>query len=310
MSVASQASSGVTRSPTSQTGFDWLDLGLAIARRFYLLLFLPLIAGALALVLLRQQPSVFTSTSYLSMTDATARATENLIRSPAVLSVVAARFVEPADAGQTPEARDRAMNSRVRMTTPPGDVRKTANVFRLEVDASSAVKAQAINNALIDTWLDLTKPRPAHKALLDANMERLQAQLKSVNNLIERLEKEAQNLVLSSSLQGELATPLTGLLQQRERLLAAIVSTRNELQGTTRDIILSPPSLPTEPTGAGRSLIAAAVALATGLIALGSVVISYLLRVARANPSTGDKVREIQSALMPFRRGSADKTRA
>src|SRR5262249_49398481 len=138
---------------------------------------------------------------------------------------------------------------------------------------------QAINTALIDRLLEVVKPGPIKKARLEAQLKRAQAELRSISTLVERLEKETPNLVLQSSLQGELATPLVSLLQQRAVRAQSVMDLEEALAGgLDQDAIVAAPSLPVEPSGPRKLVIAIGVALVSGVVLLVLVVLRAAAR--------------------------------
>ena len=85
--------------------------------------------------------------------------------------------------------------------------------------------------------------------------------------LIERLEKDATTLV-AQSLQGELATPILGLIAKRDENLANLITQRNSLNGVSRDVIFGKPDLPQEASWPNRGVIVILTVIATGFLLL------------------------------------------
>src|SRR5438552_1789354 len=98
------------------------------------------------------------------------------------------------------------------------------------------------------------QPRPERRAIIEAEIQRTDTQTKAITRLIERLEKDATTLV-AQSLQGELATPILGLIAKRDENLANLITQRNSLNGVSRDVIFGKPDLPQEASWPNRGVI-------------------------------------------------------
>ncbi len=188
------------------------------------------------------------------------------------------------------------------MVATAGETRKSATLFRLEVDHSDPVRAQNIHNSLIDTWVEATKPQPIARARLEEQLQRTEFQLKSVSLLLERFEKEAPSLISSTSLQGEFATSQANLAKQRDQHIELIASIKQTLIGSSSDVVLVRPTLPGERSGPKRTSFAIIAALLTGLLLLGFVLMRHFVDTASA--TTANKLAEIGAALRPFSRRS------
>jgi hypothetical protein len=153
--------------------------------------------------------------------------------------------------------------------TPP----KTSSLFRLEYSDRNPAVAQKINSIFIEAWLNSTRPPLDRRATLEAEIERTDLQVRSISGLIERLEKDAPSLIAPSSLQGELATPIAGLISKRNEALANLTAMRNSLKGVSRDVIFAAPDLPEEPSWPKRGIITILATFAAGLLLLMFVIL-------------------------------------
>lgn len=174
---------------------------------------------------------------------------------------------------------------------------KTGAVLtKVEVDGESPERAQALANALIDAWLATTKPQPASKMELERKLKLNQEALETVAHLIKRLTGETTKLIMPN-VQFDLATPTVQLLQLRNGYVDAIASIELQLRGSTRDVVFSPPSLPTKPMSPKKSLIAVLAALGSGFALLLWVFMRQAWRNAAQDPDAAGKQARLRAAV-------------
>jgi hypothetical protein len=232
--------------------FLLLDVIAEIGENKRLLIFGPLVVAAIIFGASFLLPSYYRSEAYLKLGEIAAREAEARIRSPEVLDVVLRKNRFPED--QLPKLRD-DLDARISIGPPPKEVRKTATTAILEVKATTPLEAQATNKAIIDAWLDSTKPRPDAQVVLKSRLERAEHQFQSLSSSIDRLGSEASSLLSPSSMQGELATPLSNLNSQRTAIAGLIEDLQRQLAGESRDVIVAAPSLPLDPSYPPRLLM-------------------------------------------------------
>jgi hypothetical protein len=224
----------------------------------------PAIAGLLAFGITSALPKLYTSVAYLNLDENNARAADARMRSVPVLDKVLAGFNAPQS---TLEARRRAIEENRRIVVAAGETQKTSKLFRLEYSNEDPRVAQKVNSLLIESWLESTKPPPEKRLAIEAEIERMDLQTKSISQLIERLEKDAPTLI-SQSLQGELATPILGLITKRDDNLSNLITLRSSLNGVSRDVIFGGPDLPEEPSWPRRGIISILTVAITALLLL------------------------------------------
>jgi hypothetical protein len=229
-----------------------------------LLLLGPAVAGIVAFGVTSVLPRSYTSVAYLSFDENSARAADARMRSAPVLDKVFAGFKPPQS---TLEARRRAIEENRRIVVAAGETQKTSKLFRLEYSNEDPHVAQKVNSLLIESWLESTKPPPEKRLAIEAEIERMNLQTKSISQLIERLEKDALTLI-SQSLQGELATPILGLITKRDDNLSNLITLRSSLNGVSRDVIFGAPDLPEEPSWPKRGIISILTVVITALLLL------------------------------------------
>lgn len=226
---------------SSFTTVDWMA---AIIERYWLVVGCSVIFGGAWAFMQLTVPPAYVSTALLGLKAEQAAEAESIMRSPVVLDSIVNNF--PAVRAETPEASRRNLSSQIEWSTSPSQRKLKPTLFHLDVKSQDPSRAQQIANSLIDQWLELTKPRPVTRARLEVEISRLEQQLKQTTTLIEKLQSEATTLVVPNSMQGELAGPMVKILAEREELAIRLTERRVEFSGLSREIVVSPPTLPVE----------------------------------------------------------------
>lgn len=169
-------------------------------------------------------------------------------------------------------------------------------ITQLEVDDESPGRAQALANTLIDAWLATTKPQPSSKQELERKLKLNQDALETVTQLIKRLTGETTKLIMPN-VQFDLATSTVQLLQLRNGYVDAIASIEQQLRGSTRDVVFSPPGLSTKSIKPKKSLMAVLAALGSGFALLLWVFMRQAWRNAAQDPESADKQGKLRAAL-------------
>jgi hypothetical protein len=224
----------------------------------------PIAAGIVAFGIVSFLPKSYTSVAYLNLDEEGARTADARMRSTPVIDRVLSEYKPPAT---TVEGRRRHLEENRRIVMASGESPKTAKLFRLEYSDRNAEVAQKVNSLLIEAWLASTQPPPERRAIIEAEIQRTDTQTQAITRLIERLEKDATTLV-AQSLQGELATPILGLIAKRDENLATSITLKNTLSGVSRDVIFGKPDLPEEPSWPRRGIIVILTIAATALLLL------------------------------------------
>jgi uncharacterized protein involved in exopolysaccharide biosynthesis len=289
--------------------FGFLDVLIVIARNLRLLILAPIVAGLLGFGIAYVWPPKYASVAYLTFpvepekqTDAfkdAFKSAEALMRSPTVLDVVLKQYPQLG----SPDRQRRELDRRIVWAAARGSDRKTPNVVVVSIEDDSPERARAINIALLEAWLEETKPKPDRRARLEAQLMRTEGQLKAVSDLFDRLTGETPKLVLPG-MQNELASSLSGLLSQRAIHIANIEALKLALAGVSRDVIVVPPTLPDEPSWPKKTLVAASAAAGTVLVLLLFLFCRQAWNVGEASPQTRKKLAQIASALRRRRAGT------
>jgi hypothetical protein len=262
--------------------FSLPELIAVLAENYKWLLIGPLLAGVLAFGIISLLPKWYTSVAYLRINDTAARSADAVMRSSPVLDKVLAAFQVPGD---NVEARRQYLDTKRRIVVAPNEIQNSAGLFRLEVLSKDPRAAQGINALFISAWLDSTRPPPNMRSRIEAEIERAQLQTNSISELLERLRKESPSLLVQNSLQGEIATPLVALITKRDQNLATIIDLRNQLLGTSTDVVFGPPDLPEASTWPKRGIMTILVVASTALLLFMFVILRRFIvpRFAKSN---------------------------
>jgi uncharacterized protein involved in exopolysaccharide biosynthesis len=241
-----------------------------VSTNLKLLIASALLAGIAGFVAASFNTKYYTSSAYLRMDENAARNANAMMSSPVTLDKVLAKIKVPGD---TIEARHRFLDENRRIVVAPNEIPRTSKFFRLDFTSTDPRFAQQINSLLLEAWIESTKPPPFRASTLQAEIERIESQTKTISDLLERLSKETPTLLAQNSMQGELATPLVALIAKRDQNLAAIAGLREQLLGVTEDVVFGRPQLPEEPVSSRRVLIAVLSAIGGGLLMFAFVVL-------------------------------------
>ena len=253
-------------------GRSLLELLLVVAENIRLLVLRPLVVGLPVWLGMRFLPVKCTSQSYLSLASDSAKAVQPFMRSSAVPDSVLAKF--PSRFKVAERGRDE-LSKTFRFVAAVSGEKSVSTILKLEVDSESAERAQALSNALIDSWLASTRPAPGYRQELERKQKLNQAGLDAVFQLIARLTGETAKLMMPT-VHYDLATSKAQLFQLRNGYAGANAAIELTLRGTTRDVVFAAPTLPSEPTNNERSSTVVLAAVASGFVS----VLWLLLRQA------------------------------
>lgn len=200
-------------------------------------------------------PQRFTSTAYLRIDEAGARAADALMGSEPVLDKVLAKIPVPGD---TIEERRRRLDRERTLSVARNEIARTGRLFRLDVSDGNPVGARATNLAFIEAWLDAMQPNPVKRARLEAAVKRTEEEIAATSSAIERLQNSPHpGLSAANMLQSDSVTPLVALMTKRDEAFESLAGLKADLAGTSREaVLLGEPTLPEEPTWPRRSVVA------------------------------------------------------
>lgn len=232
-----------------------------------------LLGGAAGFVVASTATKYYVSSAYLAINEDSARSANAIMSSPPVVDKVLAKIRVPGD---TVEARRRFIDDSRRIVVAPNEIPRTSKMYRLDFTGTDPHFAQQANSLLIGSWIESTKPPPNRSHVIQTEIDRLELQATTISDLLEKLMKEAEPLLSQTSIQGEFATPIVGLVTKRDQNLATVITLKQQLLGVSEDVIFSPPGLPEESVSPRRGLIAVLSAVGGGLLMLAF----FMLRAA------------------------------
>lgn len=170
-------------------------------------------------------------------------------------------------------------------------------LLRLDVSAPSAIQAQAIANAVIDSWLISTVPSGDDRTDLERRLSYAKLAFDSTTRFVEHFtHKDSASLNNPPLLDQSTATIVT-VQELQARYLSEVLSTSRSLKGLSRDIVMQPPTLPTEHVPSKKGLFATLSALAAGFALLLWVFMRQAWRNAVLDPQTAPKFARLRAAL-------------
>ena len=268
-----------------------LDILLVLAENAKLLLLGPLWAGLLALAVGFALPPQFVSEAILAIpaTPQPPAQVASLMRSPLVLDPVVAAF---------DLARSRSINqARQELADAVRSSVGKDGLLRLNVTGLSPAQAQALANAVIDAWLITTKPAAQDRKDLEIRLSYAKDALEGASGLLARLPKETANYLAQPLSRGEAGTTLASVGELQSRHLNEVLSVTRTLQGLSRDVVVQPPTLPTEHASPKKALIAILAALATGFVLVLWVFVRKSWKALATQPEAAAKLVRLRAAF-------------
>jgi len=268
-----------------------LDLMLVVAENIRLLILGPLLAGLLALAVGYALPQKFVSNAILSLPAAppTPSQAAAIMVSPIVLDPIIGTMGLMGD--QTLQAARADLALQIKAAAGK-DL-----LLRLDVTAETPVAAQMLANAIIDNWLKSTAPGELDRADLEKRLGYAQKSLDAVTRLIDRLTAEGAANLNQPLTRGEAGTSIVAVGELQARYLADVINIPRTLRGLSRDVVVQPPTLPTEPVSSKKALMATLAALGTGFALLLFVFMRAAWRGAAQDPEAAQKQTRLRAAL-------------
>jgi len=209
-----------------------------------------------------------------------------VINSPIVLDKVLS--IVEID-GSTIESKRRALLRKI-------DFNTRGTLVVLSTEDQEPTRAQAANRAIIDAWIEASKPRPDSKAILEEQLALVDTQLQAVTTLLTRLATETPKLVIPG-MQNELASSLASLESSKTSLTTRKAELQRALLGTSRDVIVVPPTLPEEPSFPRKGIIGILTGIVTLFVVLVAILIKGAVQLAKGDAATSRDVDRIRKAF-------------
>lgn len=267
-----------------------LDLLVVVAENLKLLILGPVLIGLLALAVSYALPQRFVSQSILALPASPQTPTQvtAIMVSPLVLdSVVASlRLTE----GRSLQVARAALAKQINVTAGKD------GLVRLDVTAKTPATAQTISNAVIDSWLVTTAPSARERLDLEARLAYAKSALFSVRGLLERLMSESTSNLNRPMTRGESGITMVAAGELQARYFSEVLTTTRTLQGLSRDVIMQPPTLPTESATNGGLFVLLAT-LGAGFALLLWVFVREAWRKAAQDREATEKQARVRAAV-------------
>lgn len=264
-----------------------LDLLVVVAENLKLLILGPFAAGLLGLGIAFTLPQSYVSQAILAPPTPTQAATMM------VSSIVLDRVVESMklSKGQPIQVAHKTLSNEIKTTVGKD------GLVRLDVSAPSAIQAQAIANAVIDSWLISTVPSGDDRADLEKRLSYAKLAFDSTTRFVEHFTPK-DSASLNNALLLDQGSPAAIMaVELQARYLSEVLSTSRSLKGLSRDIITQPPTLPTDHVSPKKGLFATLGALAAGFALLLWVFMRQAWRNAVLDPQAAPKLARLRAAL-------------
>lgn len=276
------------------------DLLLICVRHLPLLILLPLAVGAATYGLAYLLPKTYSSTAIVQIPAPAPMSNKAPFMTPAQVAAMmtSVRVLDPViDKFQLAEkvSRDRARAGLV------DRVRPTVGrdlLVRLEVLGNTPECARATAEAVLDSWLKSTVPSAREQADLKRRLEVATAGFQRAQQAIQHLTVEEP--AAAAKRENGLAPAAIGELA--DKYLEQMLGLPHELEGLPPEIVRQAPTLPTEPVGPRKGMLAASAAVFTGILIIVVLALRHLLEVSRRIPQRAEKLRRLRAALRFGRR--------
>lgn len=282
-----------------------LDLLLVFAENLKLLILGPVVVGLLALAIGYALPQSFTSQAILALPTptptSTSTSTSTLVSMPtpvqAAAMMVSPLVLDPVVVSLNLAAGRSIAGARSKLANQIKAAVGKDGLLRLDVTASTSLEAQAIANAVIDTWLKSTAPGEQDRADLEKRLTYAKTSLASVSRLLDRLAAGGASILNKPLTLGDAGTSIVAVGELQARYLADVLAIPRALQGLSRDVVMQSPTLPTESVAPKKSLITILAAFGGGFALLLWVFMRQAWKNAAKAPETAEKMIRLRAAL-------------
>ncbi len=272
-----------------------LDLLVILVENGRLLLLGPIVAGLVALAISFALPQQFVSEAILVIPTSASSGAQSaaqaasLMRSPLVLDPVVTAF-DLAQGRSVNQARQEFAEAVKASVGKDG-------LLRLAVTGPSAAQSQALANAVIDAWIKTTKPAEQDRKDIETRLNYAKTSLDGVSALLARLSKEFASYLAQPLSRGEAGTTLASVGELQSRHVNEVLNLTRSLQGLSRDVVVQPPTLPTERVSPKKSLITVLATVAAGFVLLVWVFLRQSWKAQATQPAAAAKLGRLRAAF-------------
>jgi hypothetical protein len=234
----------------------------------------PLLVGAITFVSIDWAPKRYTSTSLLNPGAGTTDLSDPSLAAwhASLLKTLPSLMVSPEVL-----AAARTKGAEIAVTQVKTQTRPAEGTISVAVTAASPGQAQHLAQVLLEAAMAASGPKNDERARLEAERDRLTDQIRLLEKTSDRL-REALSRTSTPQETGTLASAVPTVMEHTVTLEKRLTLNTARLNGLTTSAIVTPPSLPTAPTGPRRSLWAAIAALATLCLLLSTVLLQQAWR--------------------------------
>lgn len=272
-----------------------LDMLLVVAGEIKLLILGPLFVGLLALGVGYNLPQSFTSQAILGLPTQTQTQTQTpaqaatMLVSPIVLDPVIESL--KLSKGQSTQLARVEVTKQIKATVGKD------GLLSLDVTANTALEAQVLANAVVDSWFKSTIPGEQDRVDLELRLTHAKAGMALLPSLQARLSDEDPSGSGKPLTSGDAAAGLVIVADLQARYLGEVLSIQRALSGLSRDIVKQSPTLPTEPISAKKGLRAIMATLGSGFVLLLWVFMRSAWINAAQDPAVAEKQGRLRSVL-------------
>jgi hypothetical protein len=177
----------------------------------------------------------------------------------------------------------------------------------LQFDDTDPHRAQALLGAIIDRWLEAEQPRPDTSFRLEKTLEASEAQSADLAQVIAELKKRP-DAMFADARNGYFPPNIVDMIKMRTETAARIVELTMALRAGSRDLICAPASLPEQPSGPHKILIAVASMAVTFVGLIAFYLLRWRLMILASRPLYAPALARIRRAVprWPLRRTPAN----
>lgn len=270
-----------------------LDIAVVIAENWLVLVFAPLIAGAIAFVVLTTiTPRLYDSEALLRI-DANEAA---FLRSARVLNgaLVGSSYLEGYE-GSLSRARQQLVSDSLNVSAEPD-----TDMYRVRVTVDSAEGAPDLLRRIIASLIENSAPTSSQARLLEIQLERAQSSIGQLESSLERLNQLSQSGLDqgTGSSSGDLGQSIVTLVTSIEQRYSQVFRLEEQLAGTvSAQDVIQEPTVPDSPRSRGLLTRIILVVLGVGFVALIAAFIKSGLQAASHDARQIDKVNRIRRAF-------------
>lgn len=264
---------------------DLLDLLVTIAESWKLLLFVPLLVGAMTATIATFFPPTYQSSAIVRLAEEEVA----VLHSAAVLDPLLEPFAYSQKAQGILEDARQALKQDLSYSTD-----KRTKLVTISAKAASPEQAQQLNTQAIARLLDELTPKGQEKANIEALMAIRQQAADVAEQSLAQFRDTSAAPPTSPAQAAENTGHLIQLVMENKQEVQAL---KARLLPKGAELFVQPPTLPQKPLPRKVALISLLVVLASGFALLLFVFIRSALKAASNNPESAAKLARIHQAL-------------